>query len=164
MTPRRPRSRLTLRLITALAALSLLAAGCSSSGGTTASNSGRSDHGSDSHDTSSHSSDSNRESAERRLEKIGPQLSVVLADYRAGNKTQAYALAKSVSHNLYEGIAEGIVSTIDPAVERQIDSLLAATLPSAIQNGEPVSAVAALIRRAQALAASGLTAIHQSEH
>lgn len=163
MTPRRPRSRLTLRLITALAALSLLAAGCSSSGGTTASNSGRSGH-SDSHDTSSHSSDSNRESAERRLEKIGPQLSVVLADYRAGNKTQAYALAKSVSHNLYEGIAEGIVSTIDPAVERQIDSLLAATLPSAIQNGEPVSAVAALIRRAQALAASGLTAIHQSEH
>ena len=86
-----------------------------------------------------------------------------LADYRSGKKQQAYTLAKSVSAKLYEGTTEGIVSRIDPAGERQIDSLLAATIPAAIQNGEAASQVAVLIHRGQALAASCLAAIHKSE-
>lgn len=150
------RHRLTL-IITAVAAVSLLTGGCSSSSRTSGDTGGT-------RASETHSSDSARETAERRLEQIGPQLGAVLTDYRAGKKSQAYDLAKSVSVNLYEGTAEGIVSSIDPAVERQIDTLLAATLPAAIKNGDPASQVATLVHQAQTLAASGLSAIHNAEH
>lgn len=156
--------RLPLRLIiTALAAVALLATGCGSSGTPTGSSSHSPESSSHSAEGGSQSSDSARETAEQRLEEIGPQLSTVLADYRAGKKQQAYTLAKSVSAHLYEGTTEGIVSQIDAAGERQIDPLLAATLPAAIHNGESTSQVAALVHQAQGLAASCLAAIHKSE-
>lgn len=158
---RLPRRLLAIPVLTALTVLPLLATGCGStspSGGSSHA-SGTASHSSD----SSSSSDSARETAETRLEAIGPHLGTALADYRSGKKQEAYTLAKSVSANLYEGTTEGIVSRIDPAGERQIDSLLAATIPAAIQNGEAASQVAVLIHRGQALAASCLAAIHKSE-
>lgn len=144
--------RIKLALLLApLAAISLLAGACSSSPASGSSGGSKS------------SGDTARETAETRLEAIGPKLATVLVDYRAGKKQQAYNLAKSVSSNLYEGTTEGIVSGIDPAGERQIDPLLAATLPAAIQSGESTTQVAALIHRAQALATSCLNTIHGSE-
>lgn len=141
---------------TTLAVVSLLAAGCSSSGSSTPS------------PDSSHSRDSSqnvtaRETAETRLEAIPAQLGKVLVVYKSGNKQRAYTMAKSVSAKLYEGTAEGIVSAVDPAGERQIDPLLAATIPAAIKNGESVSAVTALIHEGQTLARSCLAEIHKSE-
>ncbi len=153
-TPGSYRRRKLMLTFAALAAASMLAAGCSSSPS-------HSSGGNNS--TSAQNSGSARETAETRLAQIGAQLGAVLADYQVGQKARAHTLAKSVSANLYEGTTEGIVSSIDPAVERQIDSLLAATLPGAIQNGESVSQVAVLVHRAQSLAASGLAAIHKSE-
>jgi hypothetical protein len=144
--------------VAAVAVVSLLAAGCGSSG--SSSPSAGSSH---SDKTASPSSDTARETAEKRLEAIPAQLTKVLAVYKSGNKQQAYTMAKSVSTSLYEGTTEGIVSNMDPAGERQIDPLLAATLPAAIQNGESTSLVAALIHQAQALASSCLDAIHKSE-
>jgi hypothetical protein len=159
----RPR-RLPLRLIiTALAVLPLLATGCSSSGTPADTSSHSPESSTHSDEGGSQSSDSARETAEQRLEDMGPQLAAVLADYRSGKKQQAYTLAKSVSAHLYEGTTEGIVSRIDPAGERQIDPLLAATLPAAIHNGESTSQVAALVHQAQGLATSCLAAIHKSE-
>lgn len=145
-------------LVMALAVVPLLAAGCGSSSSSTP---GSSSHSSDS--SSSGSSDSARETAEKRLEAIGPQLAKILAVYKAGNKQQAYTMAKSLSTNLYEGTTEGIVSQMDPAGERQIDPLLASAIPAAISNGESASQVAVLIHQGQTLASSCLGAIHKSE-
>lgn len=144
--------------VMALPVVPLLAAGCGSSSSSTPESSSHSSEGG-----SSGSSDSARETAEKRLEAIGPQLAKVLTVYKAGNKQEAATMAKSVSSNLYEGTTEGIVSNIDPAGERQIDSLLASTIPAAISNGESGSQVAALIHEGQTLAASCLDAIHKSE-
>lgn len=144
-------------VVTALAVVPLLAAGCGSSSSTPESSS----HSSES--SSSGSSDSARETAEKRLEAIGPQLAKVLTVYKAGNKQEAATMAKSVSSNLYEGTTEGIVAKIDPAGERQIDPLLASTIPAAIGNGESTSQVTVLIHQGQTLAASCLAAIHKSE-
>lgn len=144
--------------VMALAVVPLLAAGCGSGSSSTPESSSHSDESS-----SSGSSDSARETAEKRLEAIGPQLAKVLTVYKAGNKQEAATMAKSVSSNLYEGTTEGIVSNIDPAGERQIDPLLASTIPAAITNGESASQVAVLIHQGQTLAASCLTAIHKSE-
>lgn len=140
----------------ALPVVPLLAAGCGSS--STAESSSHSSEGS-----SSGSSDSARETAEKRLEAIPAQLAKVLTVYKAGNKQEAATMAKSVSSNLYEGTTEGIVSKTDPAGERQIDPLLASTIPAAISNGESASQVAALIHQGQTLASSCLDAIHKSE-
>lgn len=151
--------RLPLTLaVTAAALISLLAAGCG--GSTSSSPSAGSSHSSES---ASSSGDTARETAEKRLEAIGPQLTKVLTMYKAGNKQQAYTMAKSVSTNLYEGTTEGIVSKADPAGERQIDPLLASTIPAAISNGESASQVAVLIHQGQTLASSCLDAIHKSE-
>ncbi len=158
MTITRPQLRqLASPLFAGLAAIALLAAGCSSTSSTSKS--------SDSHSSESSpgNGDAARETAETRLEAIGPRLGTVLADYRAGKRQQAYNLAKSVSDDLYEGTTEGIVSSIDPAGERQIDALLATTLPVAIHNADPDSQVAALVHQAQMLATSCLAAIHHSE-
>ena len=144
-------------VVMALAVVPLLAAGCGSSSSTPESSS----HSSEG--SSSGSSDSARETAEKRLEAIGPQLAKVLTVYKAGNKQEAATMAKSVSSNLYEGTTEGIVSKIDPAGERQIDPLLASTIPAAISNGESASQVTVLIHQGQTLAASCLDAIHKSE-
>jgi hypothetical protein len=146
-------------VVMALAVVPLLAAGCGGSGNSSPSES--SSHSSEA--GSSGSSDSARETAESRLEEIGPQLAKVLTVFRAGNKQEAATMAKAVSSNLYEGTTEGIVSHIDPAGERQIDPLLASTIPAAISNGESASQVAALIHQGQSLAASCLAAIHKSE-
>lgn len=147
-------------LATAAMASMLLAAGCGGSGPAAGSSHNR--------DTASAAStgqvsDTARETAESRLETIGTKLATVLADYRSGRKQRAYALAKSISTNLYEGTTEGIVAKMDPAGERQIDPLLAATLPAAIQNGEPVSQIAALTHQAQMLARDCLDTIHHQE-
>jgi hypothetical protein len=155
---RRPRPLAVSLVLPVVAVLSLLAAGCSSSSSSTPS--GSSSH---SGDSSSSSSDSARETAETRLEAIPAQLSKVLADYKSGNKQAAETLAKSTSAKLYEGTTEGIVAKMDPAGERQIDPLLAATIPAAISNGESVSQVTVLIHQGQTLAASCLAAIHKSE-
>jgi cytochrome c-type biogenesis protein len=104
-----------------------------------------------------------RETAERRLEAIGTQLPAVLAAYKNGKTQQAYTMAKSISAKLYEGTTEGICSKTDSRDDRQIDSLLAATLPAAIQNHESAGQVATLTARAQALARGCLNAIHRSE-
>lgn len=141
----------------ALAAAPLLAAGCGSS------NSSPPAGSSHSTEASASSSDAARETAEKRLEAIPGQLSKVLAAYKSGKKRQAYAMAKAVSATLYEGTTEGIVSKMDPAGERQIDPMLATTIPAAIQNGESAGAVAALIHQAQTLASSCLDAIHKEE-
>jgi hypothetical protein len=143
-------------VVMALVVMPLLAAGC---GGSSSPSAGSSH----SDKAASSSSDTARETAEKRLEAIPGQLSKVLATYKSGNKQQAYTMAKSVSTDLYEGTTEGIVSNMDPAGERQIDPLLAAALPAAIQNGESTSQVAALIHQAQMLASSCLDAIHKSE-
>jgi hypothetical protein len=154
-----PRRLALSAVLTAAAVLSLLIAGCG----------GNSPPASASHSSGSSSAsapqggDAARETAERRLEAIGPQLGAVLADYRSGKKQQAYSIAKSISTNLYEGTTEGVVSKMDPAGERQIDPLLAATLPAAIQSGAPASQIAVLTHRAQMLAASCLDTIHHSE-
>jgi hypothetical protein len=145
-------------VVMALAVVPLLAAGCG--GSSSSSTSGSSSH---SDEGSSSGSDSARETAESRLEAIGPQLAKVLTVYKAGNKQKAATMAKSVSANLYEGTTEGIVSKIDPAGERQIDPLLASTIPAAITNGESASQVAVLIHQGQTLAGSCLAAIHKSE-
>jgi hypothetical protein len=142
--------------VTAVAVVSLLAAGC----GSTSSPPAGSSH---SGKTASSSSDTARETAEKRLEAIPGQLAKVLAAYKSGNKQQAYTMAKSVSTSLYEGTTEGIVSTMDPAGERQIDPLLASTIPAAIGNGESASQVAALIHQGQTLASTCLDAIHKHE-
>jgi len=164
MTRTRLPRRLPLTpLITAIAALALLTAACSSNSTPTAAG-GTPGSGSSSPAASkADSGDAARETAETRLEAIGTQLGTVLADYRSGRTQQAYTLAKAISANLYEGTTEGIVAAIDPAGERQIDPLLAATLPGAIHNGEPASQIATLIHQAQALASSCLTAIHHTE-
>ena len=154
----RPRLLPLTVAVMALAVVPLLAAGCGSSSSSTSESSSHSSEGS-----SSGSSDSARETAEKRLEAIGPQLAKVLTVYKAGNKQEAATMAKSVSSNLYEGTTEGIVSKIDPAGERQIDPLLASTIPAAITNGESASQVAVLIHQGQTLAASCLAAIHKSE-
>ena len=100
--------RLPLRLIiAALAVLPLLAAGCGSSGAPADSSSHSPGSSTHSDEGGSQSSDSARETAEHRLEDIGPQLATVLADYRSGKKQQAYTLAKSVSAHLYEGPPRG---------------------------------------------------------
>ena len=156
MTADHLRWRLPLSLASAAIVLApLLVAGCGGSGSSPSADS--------SHSGDSSQNVSARETAETRLEAIPGQLGKVLADYKSGNKQAAYTLAKSTSSKLYEGTTEGIVSTIDPAGEHQIDPLLAATIPAAIQNGESVSAVTALIHQGQTLAASCLAEIHKSE-
>lgn len=152
----RPRPLRPTLALTMLAVVPLLAVGCGSSGSSSPSA------------DSSHSGDSSqnvtaRETAETRLEAIPAQLGKVLVVYKSGNKQRAYTMAKSVSATLYEGTTEGIVSAIDPAGERQIDPLLAATIPAAIQSGESVTAVTALIHAGQTLARSCLAEIHKSE-
>jgi hypothetical protein len=149
------RSTASTFLLAAIAAASLLATGCSS-------HSAASPGGDKSRDASS-SGDTARESAERSLGTIPAKLATILVDYKAGKKQQAYNLAKATSDNLYEGTTEGVVAAMDPAGERQIDPLLAATLPAAIQSGGSVAEVAALIHQAQALARSCLDAIHHHE-
>jgi hypothetical protein len=145
-------------VVLALAVVPLLAAGCGSSGSSTPGSSSHSSEGS-----SPGSGDSARETAEKRLEAIGPQLAKVLTVYKAGHKQEAATMAKSVTASLYEGTTEGIVSKMDPADNRQLDPLLMATIPAAITNGESASQVAALIHQAQTLASSCLDAIHKSE-
>lgn len=147
---------------TAAAVLALLAAGCASASGAP---SARSTRSGDAGGTASAAptGDAARETAETRLHTIGTQLATVLADYRGGRKQQAYTLAKSISTDLYEGTTEGIVSKMDPAGERQIDPLLAATLPAAIQSGGPASQIAALVHQGQTLASSCLDTIHKAE-
>lgn len=158
MTRARPQPRLPLApLLTALAALALLSSACSSGSTPTPAASGSPAA------STSGSFVTARETAETRLETIRTQLGTVLTDYRSGKKQQAYALAKAISANLYEGTAEGIVAPIDPAGERQLDPLLAATLPDAIKSGQSASQIAILIHRAQALASSCLTAIRHTE-
>lgn len=140
---------------TVLAVVSLLVAGCSSGSSSPSPDS--------SHSRDSSQNDTARETAETRLEAIPARLGRVLVVYQSGSKQQAYTMAKAVSGQLYEGTTEGIVSAIDPGGERQIDPLLAATIPAAIKNGESVSAVTALIHQGQALARSCLAEIHKSE-
>lgn len=159
MTAHHLHRRLPLTIaVAAFAVVSLLAAGCG--GSSSSSPPAGSSHSTES---SASSSDAARETAEKRLETISGQLGKVLAAYKSGKKQQAYTLAKSVSTNLYEGTTEGIVSKMDPAGERQIDPMLATTIPAAIQNSESASAVAALIHQAQTLASSCLDAIHKEE-
>lgn len=159
MTAHHLHRRLPLTIaVPAFAAVSLLAAGCG--GSNSSSPPAGSSHSTES---SASSSDTARETAEKRLEAIPGQLGKVLAVYKSGKKQQAYAMAKSVSTNLYEGTTEGIVSKMDQAGERQIDPMLATTIPAAIQNGESASMVAALIHQAQTLASSCLDAIHKEE-
>lgn len=129
-------------VVTALAVAALLAVGCSSGSGL---------------------NPASRETAEHRLEAIGPKLALVLADYQSGKRQQAYALATSISSTMYEGTAEGIVAKVDLAHDRQLDPLLAATLPYAISAGKPASQVAALVHRAQALAVTCLLSIKHTE-
>lgn len=150
-----PRSLPLTIAAAAFAVVSLLAAGCG--GSSPPSGSSHTGVG------ASSSSDTARETAEKRLEAIPGQLGKVLAAYKSGNKQQAYTMAKSVSASLYEGTTEEIVAKIDPAGNRQIDPLLAATLPAAIQSGESASQIAALIHQGQALASDCLSAIHKSE-
>lgn len=169
MTSREPQHRArrvlkTLPAATALASTALLAAACGSAAPAATSGSPGTTLASTSTSTATAGAgDSARETAESRLEAIGTQLGTVLADYRAGKTQQAYTLAKSVSSSLYEGTTEGFCSRLDLADDRQVDSLLAATLPAAIQGHEAASQIAAPTTRAQALAAGCLNAIHRSE-
>lgn len=169
-----PPHRYVWTTLTVLACAALLAAACSSGSTGTAQTVGTATTSPASIATaspadiagstaSSRNRDSERETAESRLEIIGSRLSTVLADYKSGKTQQAYTLAKSISVNLYEGPTEGICSKTAPSVERQIDPLLAATLPAAIQGKMSASQIAALTTRAQTLASGCLNAIHRSE-
>lgn len=152
MTAHDPRRRMPRRLgLAAVIALALLAAGC---GGSSSSHSPAG---------SPQSSGATRETAEKRLQIISTELGTVLTDYKNGKTQEAYTLAKSITANLYEGTTEGLVSQIDPADDRPLDSLLAATLPAAIHSGEPASQIASLTHRAQALASRCLDAIRHTE-
>lgn len=104
-----------------------------------------------------------RETAEGRLNQIGQRLDSVLADYTSGKRDQAYTEAKAVSAHLYEGTTEGVVAKDAPAVQRQLDSLLATTLPTAIHNNSSVAKVATLVHHAEHLTRQGLTAIKKTE-
>lgn len=100
--------------------------------------------------------------AEAYLRKSTEDLTTVLNDYKAGKKDQALELAKSLGEH-YEGVPEETVAKLAPAVNRQFDPLIEATLPGAIERGADVKEVTTLVGNAQKLIAQALQAVEENE-
>jgi hypothetical protein len=103
-----------------------------------------------------------KEAAETYLRKTTGQLDTVLADYRSGKKTEAHDLAETIGHD-YEGVPEETVAEVAPEINRQLDPLIEASLPGALEKGQPVAEIETLVQRAKTLITEALEKIEASE-
>jgi hypothetical protein len=96
--------------------------------------------------------DDERQTAIEGLEQINTLLDQALEAYRSGDPDTAYGHAQEAGHDIYEtSEVEGVVARVAPGINRELDPLVEATIPAAIQNGAPVEEVDQLIARCQEL-------------
>lgn len=103
-----------------------------------------------------------REAAETNLRKIDTTIDELVQAYKAGNRDEAQKLAQEATE-LYEGPTEEVVSSADPADNRQLDPLLMATLPQKVKDGAPASDVESTANRAKSLCEQALKKLQGSE-
>jgi hypothetical protein len=109
----------------------------------------------------SSSKSAQREAAETNLRKIDSTLDQVVTAYKAGDMATAARLADQAT-KLYEGSTETTVTAADPAVERQLDPLLAATLPQMVKGSGSASDVESTCERGKSLVDEALSKLQQA--